>query len=100
MLEVADPCYIQSTVTENTASVNHSEHRKCVSVPELSEALGPDVLTGVLNASQQVGDELVDGAFVLHGSRDALSHFNFIALAVREQKGEFSLFTLVVLNLL
>lgn len=51
-------------------------------VPELRETLGADVLTGVLNAGQQVGDELVDGAFVLDGSRDALSYFNLIALTV------------------
>lgn len=52
----------------------------CVCVPELCETLGADVLTGVLNSGQQVGDELVDGAFVLDGSRDTLSYFNLIAL--------------------
>ena len=49
-------------------------------VPELCETLCPNVLTGVLNAGQQVGDKLVDGAFVLHCSRNTLSHFNFITL--------------------
>lgn len=64
----------QCNVLTRTAS------QTCVCVPELCETLGADVLTGVLNAGQQVGDELVDGAFVLDGSRDALSYFNLIAL--------------------
>lgn len=54
-----------------------------VPLPELRQTLGSDVLTRVLNASQKVGDELVDGAFVLHGSRNTLSHFNLVALTVR-----------------
>lgn len=64
-----------------------------VAVPELGEAFGPDVLTGVLNTSQQVGDELVDGAFILHGSRDALSNFNLVTFTVKKdgkiKLGEF-----------
>lgn len=54
-----------------------------VLLPELCEALGSDVLTGVLNASQQVGNKLVDGAFVLHRSRNTLSNFNLVTLTVR-----------------
>lgn len=56
----------------------------CVFVPELCETLGSDVLTGVLNAGQQVGDKLVDGAFVLDCSRNTLSNFDFIALTVKK----------------
>lgn len=58
----------------------------CVSVPELCETLCSDVLTGVLNAGQQVGDKLVDGAFVLHCSRNTLSNFDFIALTAKKKK--------------
>lgn len=52
-------------------------------VPQLCETLGPDVLTGMLDTSQQVGDELVDGAFVLDGSRDALSHLDLVTFTAR-----------------
>lgn len=55
----------------------------CVFVPEMCETLCSDVLAGVLNASQQVGDKLVDGAFVLHCSRNSLSNFNFITFTVK-----------------
>lgn len=55
----------------------------CVFVPELCETLCSNVLTGVLNASQEVGDKLVDGAFVLHCSRNTLSNFNFITFTVK-----------------
>lgn len=54
--------------------------------PELCETLGSNVLTRVLNASQKVGNKLVDGALVLHGSRNALSNFNLIALTVRREE--------------
>lgn len=55
-------------------------------VPELCETLGADVLTGMLDAGQQVGDELVDGAFVLDSSRDALCDFDLVALAARSEE--------------
>ncbi len=64
-------------------AVLHHHQCACVVLPELCEALGSYVLTGVLNASQQVGNKLVDGAFVLHRSRNTLSNFNLIALTVR-----------------
>lgn len=54
----------------------------------MCEALCADVLTGVLNAGQQVGNKLVDGAFVLHRPRDALSHFNLITLTEEEEEEE------------
>lgn len=57
-------------------------------VPQLCEALGSDVLTGVLSADQQVGDKLVDGTFVLHRSRNTLGNFNFVALAVENRGAE------------
>lgn len=60
----------------------------CVVLPELRETLRSDVLTGVLNASQQVGDKLMDGAFVLHRSRNSLSNFNLVALTVRPEEAE------------
>lgn len=55
-------------------------------VPELREILGPDVLTGMLDAGQQVGDELVDGALVLDGSRDALSYLDLVALTASTEE--------------
>lgn len=55
-------------------------------VPELCETLGPDVLTGMLDAGQQVRDELVDGAFVLDGSRDALSDLDLVTLTARTEE--------------
>lgn len=58
----------------------------CIFLPELCEALGSNVLTGVLNARQQVGNKLVDGAFVLHCSRNTLSNFNLITLTVRGEE--------------
>lgn len=60
-------------------------------VPELCETLGPDVLTGMLDAGQQVGDELVDGTFVLDGSRDALSDLDLVALTARMEQEEAAL---------
>lgn len=57
-----------------------------VFLPELSEAFGTNVLTGVLNSCQQVGNKLVDGALVLHRSRDTLSYFDLVALARRKQE--------------
>lgn len=59
----------------------------CVYLPELCETFGSDVLTGVLNASQKVGNKLVDGAFVLHRSRNTLSNFNLITLTVKGRGG-------------
>lgn len=55
-------------------------------VPELCEALGTDVLTGVLNTSQQVRNKLVDGAFVLHCPRNTLSHFDLVTLTVGRRR--------------
>lgn len=55
-------------------------------VPELREILGPDVLTGMLDAGQKVGDELVDGALVLDGSRDALSYLDLVALTANTEE--------------
>lgn len=55
-------------------------------LPELCETLGSDVLTRVLNASKKVGNKPVDGAFVLHCSRNALSNFNLIALTVKVEE--------------
>lgn len=59
----------------------------CAFVPKLCETLCSNVLAGVLNASQQVGNKLVDGAFVLHCSRNTLSNFNFITLTVKNRWG-------------
>lgn len=63
-----------------------------VCLPELCEALGSNVLTGVLNASQQVGNKLMDGAFVLHCSRNTLSNFNLVTFTVNghEKKKQVS----------
>lgn len=65
---------------------NHA--RASLRPPELCETLGPDVLTGMLDAGQQVGDELVDGAFVLDGTRDALSDLDLVALTARMEEEE------------
>lgn len=64
----------------------HNHAQALLRVPELCETLRPDVLTGMLDAGQQVGDELVDGAFVLDGSRDALSDLDLVALAARMEE--------------
>lgn len=70
-------------------SVN-TDRSMFVFLPELGEAFGSDVLAGVLNASEQVRNKLVDGAFVLHSSGNTLSDFNLIVLTVRGEEGERS----------
>lgn len=63
-----------------------TDARVFLRVPEQCETLGPDVLAGMLDAGQQVGDELVDGALVLDGSRDALSHLDLVALTASTEE--------------
>lgn len=52
--------------------------------PDLGQALGTNVLTGMLNPSNQVWNELVNRAFVLHCARDPLGHFDFVCLTAWE----------------
>ena len=49
------------------------------SLPDLGQTLGTNVLAGVLDASDQVGDKFVDGPFVLHSPRHPLSHLDFVS---------------------
>lgn len=56
--------------------------------PDLGQALGTNILTGMLDPSNQVWNELVDRAFVLHCARDPLGHLDFVCLAAWEQKQE------------
>lgn len=60
-----------------------SENEFCIS-PQDAEALSSDVLTAVLNACYEVRYKLVDGAFVLHWARNALSYLHLVALAVEK----------------
>lgn len=46
--------------------------------PHLRQALGTNILAGVLDASNQVWHKLVDGALVLYSTGDPLCNFNFI----------------------
>ena len=58
----------------------------CVCVPELGEALGSDVLTGVLDPSQQVGNKLMDRALVLDRPRHTLGHLDLVTLTAERQR--------------
>jgi hypothetical protein len=46
----------------------------------LEEALGTDVLASVLDASDEVRQELVDGALVHHRPRHALGYLDLVTL--------------------
>lgn len=48
-------------------------------LPHLGQTLGTNILAGVLDASDQVGDKFVDGPFVLHGPRHPLGHLDFVS---------------------
>lgn len=54
--------------------------------PDLGQALGTNILAGMLDPSNQVWNELVDRALVLHCARDPLGHFDFVCLAAWEHK--------------
>lgn len=56
------------------------------SLPDLGQTLSTNVLAGVLDAGDQVGDEFVDGPFVLHGPRHPLGHLDLVRFtAVRQE---------------
>lgn len=58
------------------------------SLPDLGQTLGTNVLAGVLDAGDQVGDKFVDGPFVLHCPRHPLGHLDFVSFtAVRQETG-------------
>ena len=50
--------------------------------PQDRQAPGPDVLAAMLDARYEVGHELLNGAFVLDGARDALRDLHLVSLAV------------------
>ena len=54
--------------------------------PDLGQALGTNILAGMLDPSNQVRNELVDRALVLHCAGDPLGHFDFVCLTAREHK--------------
>lgn len=55
-------------------------------LPDLGQTLGTNVLTGVLDASDQIGDKFVDGPFVLHSPRHPLGHFDFVSFTAGKGK--------------
>lgn len=60
-------------------STNKGKHS-----PDLGQALGTNILAGMLDPSNQVWNELVNRAFVLHCAGDPLGHFDFVCLTVWE----------------
>lgn len=64
---------------------NHSTSKGKHS-PDLGQALGTNILAGMLDPSNQVWNELVDRALVLHCARDPLGHFDFVCLAAWDHK--------------
>lgn len=58
-----------------------------LSLPNLRQTLGSNVLAGVLDASDQIGNELVDRSFVLHSPRHSLSHFDFVCFTAGRGRG-------------
>lgn len=74
--------FVCVSVRNNVLLGNDRDQRLCV--PKLREALRSYVLAGVLDPSMEVGDKLMDGAFVLYGARHALSYFDLITLAEKD----------------
>lgn len=49
-----------------------------LSLPNLGQTLGTNILAGVLDASNQVGNKLMDGSFILNSPRHPLGHLDFV----------------------
>lgn len=59
---------------------------KLPNLPDLGQTLGTNVLAGVLDAGNQVGDKFVDGPFVLHSPRHPLGHLDFVRFTAGKGK--------------